>query len=92
MTEKQKGCFFKGCMVVICIFASRGYEDVVKTLLRNGARVTLRNADGKTAWMYAVEYEHPEIAQIWRDAGAIEEPIPFHDKDKYGPDPLSRNW
>lgn len=22
MTEKQKGCFFKGCMVVICFFAS----------------------------------------------------------------------
>jgi len=58
--------FAKGSTVLMGA-ASEGNLQVVKVLLLAGAKADARNVDGKTAYKYASEKGHTEIARILQD-------------------------
>ena len=49
-----------------------GHIEIVRTLLDRGADVSVKDADGWTAVMFAQEYRHAEIEKLLREAGAEE--------------------
>ena len=50
-----------------------GHIEIVKALLGKGADVSVKDADGWTALMFAQEYGHAEIERLLKEAGAEEE-------------------
>lgn len=54
----------------LLIAAQRGYAQMVKKLLEQGADVDARNDYGTTALMFASDYGHAEIVRILLDHGA----------------------
>jgi len=65
------------------IFASlKGYEDIVKFLIENGADIDAKDNLGATALMYAVD--HLEVVEL-----LIKEGIDVKAKDNYGDSALS---
>jgi uncharacterized protein len=50
--------------------AQYGHSEMVRELLRRGARTGYRDGDGDTALSVAIRYKHPECVKLLRDAGA----------------------
>ncbi|MFD2531656.1 ankyrin repeat domain-containing protein [Gracilimonas halophila] len=59
--------------------AKGGNTDVVKYLIENGANVKLRDKNGDTAMMIAMDNDQDDIALILRRAGAKAEVKPKKD-------------
>ncbi|MFC1478022.1 ankyrin repeat domain-containing protein [Candidatus Margulisiibacteriota bacterium] len=54
----------------LMIAAQNGYTDIAKVLLEHGADVKIKDENGDSALMLAVNSGHPEIVQILIDAAA----------------------
>lgn len=50
--------------------AQYGHTEMVRELLKRGARTGYRDGDGDTALSVAIRYKHPECVKLLRDAGA----------------------
>ncbi len=50
--------------------AVRGYSTIVRILIKNGARIDLKDNNGKTALKMAESNNHREVIQILKNAGA----------------------
>ena len=55
---------------LLMIAAQHGNTEVMKQLLRMGARTGYRDGDGDTALSVAIRYKHTECIKLLRDAGA----------------------
>jgi len=60
--------------------AKNGHHEVVKYLISVGADVKIRDKNGDTAMMIAVENEQDDIAVLLRRAGAVTEKKPEKEK------------
>ena len=48
----------------MCVAAEKGYLEIVKYLIENGANANATDVDGKTALTWAVEKGHSEVVKF----------------------------